>query len=394
MRFDEKMIRRRVELVFKDEVLADGAEPDGRPSVSESEWNNARKKGWIRAAIEDAEDLGIDEAIADLLKQMRRARSATAARPAPVPRRVLGSDRRSTAAAGVFAIEASAREEIKNFRKKRLGRLLELEEVAGWVRKQVDRQGAPTLYCTYALDAHKRPIERMAGLPGTAVSDLAAPHILQYSDSSSPSGIGRASVRAEHALGWLKQIARDLTSHYRWTEPEAVDFVLCEAAPRITILEITRLYKPAEPALDRLLLEVDPNVSPPELKRYYAEARERYLRKRRGTERIKGKVPRVRPIEEMCATLAIFIAEFIAKADDPQLWKEAMAAWNEKHKSEGERFEDETRFRSDCHEAYELVTGRKLAWLNPQGRPPATSSAAGPRRSPTRRPAPAHSQFD
>lgn len=166
----------------------------------------------------------------------RRSGAASGAEPAPSP------DREVSARAEIDAIEAGRLPDVANFRKKHLGGVLvKLEDVQQWIEAGAEDDGPPSPVLRIQLRAGVRPspTDLLGQLPELAREALSAD--VEWSFLACPptlrgprgrreprvvSGPNLCVVRADGVLGDLKRVAQLLIKDYRWTEPEAVAFVL------------------------------------------------------------------------------------------------------------------------------------------------------------------------
>jgi len=114
--------------------------------------------------------------------------------------------------------------------------------------------------------------------------------------------------------------------------------VLTGVVPIVEGLTASIEQRSSYPAVTRLLLSVDPTVSPDELRTMYAELRTLVLGRR------------YRKISDKHLQLAVIAAT----KDEGQTWKRLMADWNETQSREW-KYSEPTNFAKDAKRAYEKV---------------------------------------
>jgi hypothetical protein len=216
----------------------------------------------------------------------RRARVATKKRaegraepPSPLFSHP-GSDRQEVLSF-LLAQEASNDPEVNAFRENTLrDRLLSLEDATAWIVDQAQQDGvgrpAPTL--------------EYVGADGWP---LRQPTI--------EGGI----------LDSLRLLAERLANIYGWTQSQASSFVLTGLTPLASAIRSTTIGGLPLSSTLRIVLEVDPAVTPGDLIRFYTRIRKRVTQERS-----------VRMTEKQCK-LVVFVAE-----RSEQEWPEMMETWN------------------------------------------------------------------
>lgn len=225
-------------------------------------------------------------------------------------------DRRLEALAEILAAEARQLPEVQAFRREVLGgRLLSEEEVPEWITRLIEeeghkmREGKPWEYLSYTVpkDEWRRvvPIRK---------------------------GVGK--------LWQLKTLCRKLCRRYPlWQEAQAVSFVLCDDIPLIPKARIQIQFSSHFPP--RIILNLDPRLSPEEVARIYAHYR------------AEVRSGRDRPMSEKHLTLAVFVAE---NEEPGSTWTSLMKKWNEEHPEWA--YQNRHLFARDARAALRRVTGR------------------------------------
>ncbi len=192
------------------------------------------------------------------------------------------------------------------------GRLLTLERVGSWIRDQATRQRPA-----------KRPALLAYGLPSN-------PH--RFHEVVSPGG----------PLDRLRKVSEGLSKFYGWQDAQATVFVLTGDTPRLdAIMDTVRFREPLS-ARSRIVLTVDPKVTPAELARYYQTVRR---------EEFGG---RMRRLSEKHARLAVFTAQ--QQDDDSpdeerKRWNEQCRVW----KRPKWRYKKTSQFKRDRQKAVERL---------------------------------------
>jgi hypothetical protein len=193
-------------------------------------------------------------------------------------------DGRHHAVSFLLAREAADDPEVLAFRADMMGsRLLALDQVEDWVMEQVRKESGGRRVSTLEyVDGHGVPLRRPTVEDG--------------------------------ALERLRRVGAKLVERYGWENHEATTFVLTDLVP---ILEPIRAEitggRPMRPPT-RLVLEVDPSVSPSEVRKHYKALRRQLF------------PGRVRQIEDKRLRLAVFVADH-----RDQSWESLFMSWNDAH---------------------------------------------------------------
>ena len=260
------------------------------------------------------------------------ASAAAPREPAPpfLPaRRGIGD--RQAALSRVLAAYAAREGEVARFRREVLGgRLLARGEVEEWVDRQAERDGPPTRWLVAPLPPDVQP---QAGEPLTLALQACRVQVetLRYVVPDDP-WVRARPVAAEGVLGRLERLSRRLADRYGWHPAQATVFVLTGAVPLVDAVRVA-WRRGAVPALDRIVLDLDPVLTPAEVAVRYRQARAQAL----------GKAL-VRPQSEKHLALAVFAVEH----PDGTL-RERMAAWNRAHPQW--RYSHATNFGRDLRAA-------------------------------------------
>ncbi len=312
----------------------------GRP-VSDALWGSLVEDGYIREVLD-----GEEGAFAALVKRYRRLEKMVCEyqREGRTEHREAPPDRRALLVSRLLAQEASQLPEVKRFRRQYLpDGLLALEQVGPWIKARAEAEGKASEWVAFPIpEGH----EVKWGNP----SQISPPLLLD--NVPIPATLGVCMVEWINKDGWteaipvkaggvldrLRVLSEQLAREFHWREAQATTFVLTGKTPLVPSLRVeyyrgsyslpTILYQHA-----RITLDVDPEVPPSQVAKFYAEAR----RKVRSGQRNK-------PLSEKVAALVEFVLEHGEGA-----WREKVEAWNRLYPKWAYR--SETQFARDYHRA-------------------------------------------
>jgi hypothetical protein len=147
----------------------------------------------------------------------------------------------------------------------------------------------------------------------------------------------------------LKGISEDLHKQYTWQKAQATNFVLTGAIPLLSLCYSTLSFSSPYFALSTITMKVSPHLSPKEVARIYARARNSLI-KFYGHERN-------RPMSKKHLELAVFY-----HTHQGMKGAEMMSAWNKEH-PEYKRYDQVTHFARDAKHAHD----RLVRWVNKGG---------------------------
>jgi hypothetical protein len=293
------------------------------------------------------------------------------------------SDARLEALAQIVTIEESAPQgKVAGFRGRFLrDQLLAPEEIPLWVRDRAAAEGRPA-ESALAFPLHTEHVDSAAGAFFSSLMIPARDESMEWlhkyvawlkahpqAESASfakldeerlayfaPGGpVREIPVRRDRVLGELKRLAAWLSLLYKWPEHHAVAYILSDWRPPYPRWQV--LYKDAAmPALQRVVLELDPRMSSGEVVALY-----RRVRTTLGRERD-------RQMTQKHLDLAVFIAE---RQMSEQSWSELRAEWNGLHPKERYPVKKDAsarRFALDCRNAYMRLTGLRWRGKGKEGR--------------------------
>lgn len=270
----------------------------------------------------------------------------------------------------LLAQEAAEDQEVVVFRSSALeGRLLAWEEVADWMKAQVAADGPPTTYLRVPLGPGSKVRPTTTGLvvePPLSLDEVPfgayelGVEVLSYGTPDSEWAF-RVPVAIGGTLDDLRRLSAGLARRFGWQEAEASVFVLTGLAPLVADVRVRTEINFHHPSVSRLVLIVDPTVTPRRLSTLYAQIRRRLVTSR--TRMQTGKH----------LHLAVFAAEERAR---DKSWDEVMRAWNTEWapRFKRGRYEYIDNFIRDAGKARERLS-RSVLGL---GSMPAPQSASQP----------------
>jgi hypothetical protein len=258
-------LRRRLDQALRKE---------GRPAVTDQEWQYVQSERWIEG---DGDD-DVSTIVLNVLEARRVFGTDTTVDTVKLERGVPGS--RRYALSLLLVQHARARSDLKEFRKEHLGgEPLPLREVKEWVLQKGAGDGIPTTWANDVLlpPASKPqfdqgmitiPIDGAVQCMGLATKYLRYP-MPDHSVSCVP-------VRAGGTLHILHQLATTLSQTFHWTEAEAVMLVLTDEVPPVEPAK-WQVHWSTIPCLSRITLTIDPALSPRQVESLYRRVRGQVL---------------------------------------------------------------------------------------------------------------------
>jgi len=290
------------------------------------------ERDYIRdsALMDDAQQFGIDPELLGEIRLRRAAFGGGTARTTRAPRAASrapkdsGSEAHTEAISAIFARMAQiAPVGVGVFRAEVLQEsLLDADDVEEWVLALASKEGEPSIYLTVAVSASTIRSSAAQGslrVPwkrNAIVSDEVRRQYLTYRARVNGRPC-RVAVRSGGVLDRLRRLSENLANAYCWEAADATGFLLTGITPRVSRLSVTARGVVDEAlqtsANTRLVITVDPTVSPDEVAEAYAGKRRSWLR----TERH-------RPLSRKHLRLAVF------KGNRPtgETAAECLAAWN------------------------------------------------------------------
>jgi hypothetical protein len=232
------------------------------------------------------------------------------------------SDKRAEAVAAILARDAADDPIVASFRESALRRkLLKPADIEQWVQRHAKEDGRATTYLRVPLPGNTDITISQDGLVPTPTFQVGVDHpavgteveVLEYGVPGE-TWVRRLPVTRDSVLHELKNLSKTLAQRYGWQSAQATGFVLCGLAPELTSLKAEVSIRTPE-VTSRIILSIDPALSPADVARAYKLARSRISTSRH------------RPLQEKKQMLAIFMAS----RPTSETKRRAMDAWNQKY---------------------------------------------------------------
>jgi hypothetical protein len=282
---------------------------EGRASVSGEEWQYAVDQRWT----EDPDEPGnFDELftnVVDARKTFGQEKVEIVQRGRGVP------GARKYALSLLLAEQADARPDVAEFRCKHLaGRFLEIGAVQGWVLQKAANEIPATRWAVDVPIPDSSTCQWNADLGKytARVHEEIQFGSLEFKNLRYPKPdchVGGVRVRPGGTLWSLYGLAAALAHDFGWSEAEAVMFILTGDAPPSEPAKCS-FFRSRIPCLSRIILTVDPALSPRQVQSLYRTIR---------AEALRG---RYRNLTQKHALLAAFTASARGKLS------EQMREWN------------------------------------------------------------------
>ena len=244
----------------------------------------------------------------------------------------------------LVAQEATEDAAVRLFRTEVLSdKLLPLEGVEEWIQLQAQRDGPSTnwlnnvpISTTQANELLRlwqmaTPDKLYISLELSIYELAATTHLLPY-----PGIDGWACYKPTTDGGVLERLrllSDRLAEKYKWLPGQATAFVLTDGIPLISSITIT-LNTNSRPLFSRIVLDVDPALSPKEIVMHYRRSRKAIM------------AARHRNLSEKHMQLAIFDS----MRPKTETWTVKMDEWNKTHQAEW-KYEEAPNFAHDCLQA-------------------------------------------
>jgi len=256
-------------------------------------------------------------------------------------RRIRGTSgaasKRWEAVSQLVAVEAGQTPMVIDFRRDVLrGKLLQPDQVERFLYILARRQKIKPWVKLYAS-----PEEINAGMiPLTNATQAAYGYdSLEYTLSGTHQ-IQRLLVSSKGILGWLLWLSGELSERYLWRRCDATIFVLTDVPPPIEESDYRVDSTRAVPALTRVIMQLDPAMSPREVANLYRQIRLKYFGGRH------------RSMSEKHVELA----KFWSSVEEDAPWKAVMQEWNKLHPRWA--YKREQNFERDCGQARRRLLGQ------------------------------------
>ena len=231
--------------------------------------------------------------------------------------------------------------------------LLERDMVAEWIQLQAKVDGEATLwlkeipvppeYKSEVLNWISKPQGRQPleiELPASFLRYSVGSHVLMYG------GLDEwaypVSTCSDGVLERLRNLSERLAGEYGWQEAQATLFVLTGKVPFVDPIYVSHEMKSGSLYLrQRIVLDVDPTVSPLEVTNHYRLTRGRIIDRRSGKLSAKH----------------LRLATFNAERPEEESWAKKLAEWNRTERPEWGYGTDRRRFAHDCLQARRRILG-------------------------------------
>jgi len=261
--------------------------------------------------------------------------------------------------ARLVAEEVSKDMGVQAFRTKVLGdQCLSLQEVSNWLQEKAREDGPATWW----LKDYPIPSDQLAyHIIAITTSEGVTQHKLELHIPQSPRPLGidvplsecltfrflfyrvpdsedikEIPTAINGTLEALRQLSERLAKEYAWTEADATLFVLTNHPPEVRPLTSTSQSRQL-PALSRIVLTIDPALSPQEVAEHYRQIRQEIMPSRH------------RDLSEKHLQLAAF------SGTQQRLgtWQQKMVKWNSIHPDWA--YKEASNFAHDCLQARRRV---------------------------------------
>ena len=302
--------------------------------LADREWNLLDTQGLIADIKQRRRTPG---QAATLVEQWREAVTG------PTPRIRNGSvsaSLRAEAVAHLVAVEAAKDGSVIEFRERVLrGKLLAADQLDRWLNLLARRQEVKPWVKIYASPEE---IEMAVAPLGTSNIVTHGYDTLEYVVPGSDQ-VQRILVSSKGILGWLRWLSIWLSARFLWEKGHAVTFVLTGVPPPITESEYKVEGGRAVPALTRVVLRIDPTMSPREVANLYRDIRFRHFGRRHRSMTAKH----------------MELAKFWSSAEENAAWKDLKQRWNKLHPKWA--YKREQNLARDCAQARRRLLGEGLA---------------------------------
>ena len=261
---------------------------------------------------------------------------------------------RSRAISELIAQSAAKDVAVLAFRKEVLeGRLLPSDEMRHWILKQAEAEGQPTtlLMVPVPPGTELKFRQENGGLAIAPTKELRVskdvPAIGTWTDELAfPVGdkVRLLFVVMGGILDRLRILSETLAERYGWHPADTTAFVLTNTPPPVPSISVRHAEREIA-ALSRVMLTIDPAVSPRQVAEFYRGLRKYYVGNRH------------RSLSEKHTTLVLFMNS--RPADET--YADSMAAWNREYRKRKWQYHHATNFGRDVQ-----VARRRLLGSEPQ----------------------------
>jgi hypothetical protein len=289
--------------------------------LSDLEWNYLVKH-WYIAEVESGESTvsAVVAAIREFRRAFRGSKASSDSSSPVLPKSIAA---RQAALGAIYAREANQDREVMKMRNT-IDQLTE-GQVLGWV--------AATHYASLDLAPTASPQDEVNALARAYNAGQGMEmERLSYLDGKRT----RLVTVVDPVLVNLARLARKLSERWFFSEAASTNFILTGRIPSVWRYRGEQKLKMVTGnPLSRIVLELDPDMSPVEVAEVY--------RMVRGA--VKGKRARVRPLKERTAVLA----GWVVGRPDEETWHTRRLAWNQEYSEWG--YGSDTNFARDARVA-------------------------------------------
>jgi hypothetical protein len=305
-------------------------------SLWHSLWGNLKRRGFI-----DTEEYKVEEIIEEAQTLEKEFQASFAPRPSLGPGHSVQYERTTTqknkelfirqeVLSEIHAKEASDDEEVTAFRKKVLdGKLLNLDEVAPWMRQQAQieaRDYPPSVFQEFYYEIESFVKFQVVDNTEDLLEGIEFVKAVKAKfDRSVPEVWDKISVVIGGTLDDLYCLGKSLSGRYGWEVSNAGLFILTDIMPLVPLIKVRNHsigYR--SQATRRITLEIDPTLTDKQVARVYRKARRRLLK----TDAIGRAV--YRPLSEKHLKLA----QFGVRQPEDRAASRRLQLWNMKHEEE------------------------------------------------------------
>ena len=306
--------------------------------LTDREWNLLETQGFVadiqarRCAPDQAAVIVQQWRDAVGSDQNRRIRGAAGA-----------SSLRWEAVSRLVAVEARKTQMVAEFRRRVLnGKTLPPNQMEQWLEVLSKRQQAKPWVKVYAS---AEEIEQGVVLLGKATQVDYGYDTLEFVVPGSAE-VRRILVSSKGIVGWLFWLSDQLAKRYLWRKCHATTFVLTDIPPPIEEPDYEVDSSRAVPALTRVIMRLDPAMSPREVAGLYRQVQLRYFGRR----------------HRSLSPKHVELAKFWSSLQEGAPWKEVMQQWNELHPRWA--YKREQNFGRDCVQARRRLLGQNPVRAN------------------------------
>ena len=305
----------------------------GSAPLADREWNLLETQGW---AADIKQHRRTPEQAAAMVEQWREAVGGANPR---IRTPSVSASARAEAIAYLIAVEARKTEPVIEFRQLILrGKLVPTDHLDRWLGTVAKGQEARPWVKVYA-SAEEVEVGVVPIGPSNIVTH--GYDVLEYAMPGTGQ-VRRILVSSKGILGWLRWLSQWLCERFRWKMSHATTFILTDVAPPAVESDYRVDSQRAVPALTRVVMTLDPTMSPREVATLYRQIRFQYFGRRHRSMTPKH----------------VELAKFWSSQREAATWKVLMAEWNKLHRRWA--YKREQNFARDCAQARDRLLGHNL----------------------------------